>query len=343
MEAKLKHFTATAAFLITVLMLIGCAEENADTAFQLYLERLGRTLDLGSQTRVPHESVARPPRPGKLRLKIPADTLSTLDFMDLRGCELQVTIGKSNSSLGRLARDSQKLLLALEFLHLAPACIDYLTAAGELELAKKLDQARRQKLELLPSLIFNATLASEEFQAFWRPAPVTKEYPANTSSAVITALEHINQASARWLSGNYRADNQSFELQLSEVSGGDGGQLWRALLHQGQWLDSANAKLEQRGPLCTATRRPQAAEILPNVVRKYFIDGIQPRAAMLGRRYHQLLPPLFALEHQLRTKLPANYLGWSASRNSALKALASKPKQHVSRLQQTLANCRRDS
>ncbi len=339
MSVKTKHRMVPAAFLLATLILPGCAKETADTAFKLYSERLGRTLNVGTDSRVTHASIARAPRPGKLRLEIPADKLGTLDFMDLRGCELQVTIGKGNSSLGRLARDSQKLLLALEYLQLVPACSDYLKSTGELELATKLEQAKKQKLELLPALIFNATLASEEFQAFWRPTPVTAEYPQNTSSAVITALASINKSTSRWLAGDYRADNLNFELQLSEVSRGDGGQLWRALAHQSNWLDAVNQKLEQRGPLCTASRRPQSAEILHNVVRKYFVDAIQPRAAMLGRRYHQLLAPVFALEHQLTPIVPANYRSWSESRNSALDELAGKPKQHVLLLQQVLANC----
>lgn len=339
MKADLTHFAAAAALLLGIMLLGSCAKQTADTAFQVYLERLGRTLDVGTKSSVQYQPIPRPPRAGKLRLEIPSDKLGTLDFMDLRGCELQVTIGKSNSSLGRLARDSQKLLLALEYLQLAPTCIDFLRAEGEAELARKLAQAQRQKAKLLPALIFNATLASEEFQALWRPAPVTAAYPTNTSSAVVTALDNIHTSARRWLAGDYSAENLSFELQLSEVSRGDAGQLWRALAHQGQWLDAANAKLEQRGPICTTNLRPEAADILPNVIRKYFIDAIQPRAAMLGRRYHQLMPPVLALEDLLSASFPPDYLNWSEGRNSALSELTQRPKQHVLRLQQTLDDC----
>ena len=342
MNADRGNVKTATAFALGLTLLAGCAEKSPDAPFQVYLDRLGRTLDVKVEQPAAYRPVPRPPRPGKLRLEIPADKLGTLDFMDLRGCELQVTIGKANSSLGRLARDSQKLLLALEYLHLAPACITMLQADGELELANKLQQSQAQKMTVLPALIFNATLASEEFQAFWRPAPVTTDYPANTSSAVITALNNISQAASRWLAGSYEADNLRFELQLSEVSRGDAGQLWRALAHQGQWLDAANTMLAQRlqrGPLCTATLRPQAADILPNVVRKYFVDAIQPRAAVLGRRYHQILPPVSTLEQLLAGSLPSHYLGWSEGRNSALSALTDKPKQHVRELQKVLTPC----
>lgn len=336
------NFKTVTAFALGLALLAGCAEKSPDTPFEVYLDRLGRTLDVKVESPATHRAIPRSPRPGKLRLEIPTDKLGTLDFMDLRGCELQVTIGKTNSSLGRLARDSQKLLLALEYLQLAPTCIATLQANGDLELANKLRQAQAQKMAVLPALVFNATLASEEFQALWRPTPVTSDYPANTSSAVISALSSISESANRWLSGNHEADNLEFELLLSEVSRGDAGQLWRALAHQGQWLDAANTMLAQRlqqGPLCQPNLRPPAADILPNVVRKYFVDAIQPRAAVLGRRYHQVLPPVLALEKQLHTSLPSHYLSWSEGRNSALDALTDKPKQHVRQLQKVLTPC----
>ncbi|MEH6585051.1 MAG: DUF3080 family protein [Halioglobus sp.] len=342
MNADRGNFKTATAFVLGLALLAGCAEKSPDAPFQVYLDRLGRTLDVKVESPAAHRAVPRSPRPGKLRLGIPTDKLGTLDFMDLRGCELQVTIGKANSSLGRLARDSQKLLLALEYLNLAPNCITMLQAEGELELANKLQQAQAHKTTVLPALIYNATLASEEFQALWRPTPVTTDYPANTSSAVITALNNISQAANRWLAGNYEANNLKFELLLSEVSRGDAGQLWRALAHQGQWLDAANTILAQRlqrGPLCQANLRPQAADILPNVVRKYFVDAIQPRAAVLGRRYHQVLPPVLTLEKRLLTSLPSRYLDWSEDRNSAFSALNDKPKQHVRQLQKVLTPC----
>ncbi|MEP5567119.1 MAG: DUF3080 family protein [Halioglobus sp.] len=338
MNLTFKHCT-TLFLMFGLLTLNGCGEPTADTPFETYLDRLGRTLDVGTKSVVLYQPIPRQPRPGQLRLDIPSDKLGTLDFMDLRGCELQVTIGKRNSSLGRLARDSQKLLLALEYLALAPACVEYLQAEGETELARKLEQAQRQKSDLLPALIFNATLAGEEFQALWRPTPLTGNYPTDTSSAVVTALENIHTSVGRWLAGDYSANNLTFELQLSEVSRGDAGQLWRALAHQGQWLDAANAKLKRRGPICKDNLRPESADILPNVIRKYFIDGIQPRAAMLGRRYHQLTPPIFALEALLRPDLPPDYLSWSEGRNSALGKLTQAPKQHVLQLQQALDGC----
>ncbi|RLQ21034.1 DUF3080 family protein [Seongchinamella sediminis] len=323
-------------------LLAGCTSDSVDAPFEQYLQRLGRTLDVTTAAPAASPALPRLERPGQLRIAITSDSLGTLDFLDLRGCALQTTIGKINSSLGRLARDSQRLLLALEYLRLAPDCIAMLEAGGEQALAATLASALALKQQQLPAIVFNATLGSAEYATLWRPGSLQPQYPQNTSSAVITALEAINAAARRWLAGDYRADNLELELQLSTVARGDGGQLWQALAHQGQWLaqaDAAVAQRLQRGPLCPPKRRPQAADILPNVISRFFIDGIQTRAAALGRRYHQLLPPVTDLEALLGTTLPPAYRQWRQTRDEAMASLAQRPRQHVTALQQLLASC----
>ena len=104
----------------------------------------------------------------------------------------------------------------------------------------------------------------------------------------MSSLEAINGHARRWLSGDFEADNRAFEVLLWEVNRGDGGALWQALARQAGGLDSANRMLRRRlekGPLCRPGFRPTSADILDNVIRKYFIAGLQPRAAALNRRW----------------------------------------------------------
>jgi hypothetical protein len=72
---------------------------------------------------------------------LPPGKLGALDFLAISGCEVQVTIGKRNSSLGRMAKESQRLLLELEYLALAPECIDYQRRQGRSGVADTLEQA----------------------------------------------------------------------------------------------------------------------------------------------------------------------------------------------------------
>jgi hypothetical protein len=332
---------ALTAVLASALLLCACQDAGPEAAFEKYLGRLARTLNVSASSPVP-ATPAKLPRPGQLQIELPPDKLDALDFLALSGCAVQITIGRRNSSLGRMAAPSQRLLLELEYLQLAPACIEYQRETGNDALAEVLQQAWLAKRLQLPARIFNATLGSIEYRDFWRAGPPSPDYPAQTSSAVISALGAINTHSKRWLSGDYNADNQAFEILLSEGAKGDGGALWQALLQQQAWLDTANTLLDEsarRGPLCAPGRRADAADILPNIVRKYFIGAIQPRAAALGRRYHQLLPAIAALEELLEAALPANYSDWKQQREQSLAEQTQAPRRHVLQLQAVLESC----
>ena len=326
---------------LLVVTLAGCTSRDPAAAHDLYLARLARTLSVpkAAVVQLPLTSL---PAPRQLLLDIAPGKLGALDFLALSGCAVQVTIGKRNSSLGRMAPPSQRLLLELEFLQLAPACIQHLRGKGREELAATVQEAATLKKEQLPALIFNATLASEEYRDFWRGGSLPPEYPEATGSAVVSALRAITAHSRRWLAGDYTADNLGFELLLGEIARGDGGELLRALAHQKSWLEAANRMLEQRaarGPLCTQHIRPAAADILPNVVHRFFIDGIQPRAAAVGRRYHELLPAVAELEALLADTLPAPYRDWQQRRDALLAAFVTAPREHVRQLQAVQEPC----
>ncbi|QFU77955.1 DUF3080 family protein [Halioglobus maricola] len=323
-------------------MLAACDASDHNQPFATYLARLERTLDRPATQ--PHLAVSTPrrPRTGQLRIAVPADDLDVLDFMDLRGCTLQETIGKRNSVLGRHARDSQRLLLELEFLRRAPACIEMLRRDGDNALAEQLTRNMATKHEQLPARIFNATLGNDEYARFWRPATLSRQYPDSTSSAPVAALASVNALASRWLAGDYAADNREFELLLYDLSIGDGGTLWLALDQQAAWLDAANSVLATyaaNGPMCRGQIRPEAADILPAVVKRFFIQDIQPRAAKLGQRYHQLLPPVQALETLLEDALPDNYRSWQRRRDQDLENYRDAPRFHVRQLQTLLGSC----
>jgi len=325
-----------------ILLLSGCADPGSEAVFDTYLNRLERPLGTPAPTWEPAPT-PRPPRPAQLHIPIARERLGALDFLALRGCELQVTIGKRNSSLGRLAAPSQTLLLELEFLRLAPACIQYLEDEGREALAAELAAALDNKRRGLPERIYNATLATEEFRALWKPPYELKDYPKKTSSAPVSALAAINAHVKRWLAGDYRADNRDFEILLSEVAKGDAGSLLAALSLQEAGLEAASAMLrsvEERGGLCKGSLVPPEVDIFKNVVEKFFIRGVQPRAASLGSRGHDLLPPVHSLEAQLESVLPVAYREWRTQRDAALAASRSAPRKHVEQVQGLLEQCR---
>jgi hypothetical protein len=257
-------------------LLLACEPAGQDARDTDTLLPMGAAPTTG--TTVTRESP--PPLARQLKLDIPPTRLDKLVFMSLSGCAVQATVGKRNSGLGRHAKSSQRLLLALEYLRLAPPCIERLRSNAEDALAAPLQEAWRQTRAQLPALIFNATLASDEYRAFWLPTPAPGEYPRVNSDVATAALDAVTTLVDRWLSGDYRAHNRNFELLLSEVAGGDGGALQRALL--------------------TPSEGRAIAEANKSSVHRRYLDQVRP---------------VVALEVQLRTVLPQRYRDWMDDRN----------------------------
>ena len=328
--------------MITLYVLVaGCNQSNDTARFERYLDRLARPLSTDVPV-IDEPARLQPPTVAELQIAMAAGKLDALDFLSLSGCQLQVTLGKRNSSLGKFAPPSQRLLLELEYLQYAPACIEYMRSQNETEIALLLESTQADKLAQLPARIFNATLGSQEFRAFWKRPTHLGDYPRETSSAVITALEAINAHALRWLSGDFTANNREFELLLREIARGDGGALALALSRQEQWLDAANTMLQAKrneGGFCDSGLKPASATIFENVVRKYFIGDIQPVAAALGRRQHQLMPAVEALEETLSRALPPDYRKWRTMRHEALTLTATAPRRHVERVKALLDPC----
>lgn len=157
------------------------------------------------------------PDASKLRVPISRGQLDKLDFMTLGGCDLQKTLGKYQSSLGRGASASQRLLLDLEYLRLAAQCIDHKHKLGDSELSAFLASVADIKQNQLPATIFNATLGSAEFQHFWRKRAAFNNQPEQ-QQLTLSALQAINVLTSRWLAGDYRASNITFEIYLSEIA-----------------------------------------------------------------------------------------------------------------------------
>ena len=321
-------------------VLLGCSEPSkGPSLLEDYTVRLGRALDT-SGIEAP---LIAPPRINDAdlaALSVPSSDLGMLDFLALSGCELQVNIGRRNSSLGRHASASQQLLLDVEFLALAPQCIASIKDEQP-DLAQTLEAAQRSKQQQLPTRLYNAILAGPEYRQFWSLPRELGNYPDQTAGDVVDSLERLLQISGDWLEGNYRLD-YPLELDLSVLRQGDGGDLLLAAAAQARELAVASGLLEQRlaaRPLCPGGRKTEAAQITETVILKYFTQDVQGWLAQLNRRQQQLLTPIQALETMLDGVLPSNYRHWQGLRNQLLDGLSTRPKAHISSIKKALAGC----
>jgi len=261
-----------------VVVLNSCQPVEADTPLEVYLSRTGSARSI-----TPPDGLNVPPLAVDLQLNIPLRTLDTLDLVSLSGCTVQATIGKRNSSLGRYAKPSQRLLLELEYLQLASPCIDLLRDHNN-TLANVLEAAWHERQAQLPALVFNATLGSDEFHSLWLAPRAPGNYPVVSLAVAVSALQRINRHVCRWLSGDYKAQNRDFEVLLSQVAGGDAGAMLQALHTQS--------------------------------------SGVVTADSAIGR-LQTLLTTINTLEAQLARTLPLHYLDWMDDRNDRVTKAAS--------------------
>jgi DUF3080 family protein len=322
-----------------VLALVpACHSDGPDSPFKRYLNQLDLALP-GAVAAVAPALTAPLPAPGKWQVPVAPSSVEGLDTSRLSGCAVQANIRQRQTALGHYAKPSQRLIMALEFLHLVPTCIRQLRADSDHALADRLDTARRAMQAQLPQRIFNATLGSEEFRAFWLATPAASDYPRSDARVARSALEGINRLTQRWLNGDYRVQNLELELLLSAVAGGEGGQALATWSRQIDWLTATDRPIAQAlatTASCSTSGREAASPRHIALARSYFIDVIQPLATHANAHYRRVTAPVEALEKQLAKALAPQYRSWLTHRNHYTAALADAPAQHLNQLRKLL-------
>jgi hypothetical protein len=333
-SCRLKLLVSCAALVV----LLACQPNGPDNAFANYLHALSKALSIVTPDVRP-EAVPPLSEVGEWQLVVPASGIDNLDILQVSGCDVQANIGKRQTGLGQSAKPSQRLLLELEYLRLAPSCINQLRESRKASLAGTLQQAWHEKQAQLPALIFNATLGSAEYHAFWLATPAPGDYPRSSPELTISALEAINALVHRWLSGDYRAANRDFELSLSEIAGGDGGVQLQSRARQAHWIATADAMVEQRLSQEHVCPKPKDLTSLTARLRSEFTNTIQPLTAQSQHRYQLITAPISALEIQLRSTIPIRYRNWMHNRKKTSAALGSAAVRHLNLLNQLPQVC----
>ena len=331
--------------VVLCFALVGC-QSSLDLAYQDYLQRLIRIFEIETIEAAAISHLSYP----RQREWVEANeeekerkTLGLLAFLSLDDCELRYVIARHNSALGKVASPSQRLHYQLDFLRHAPACIVTLRAQGKIQTAATLRAVMDEKKQRLAWFIWQGSLGEKEFRQFWQAGNPEDNYPDNTGAALITALEQLSSWVGQWLNGDYTIDIKAYEMSLSVIRAGDGGALYRALSMQQRALNQVNtlfdneALVQQR--ICPRGQPTTQAEILQNVVSKFWIQGLQRRSAALNRRYFALMPTLQALEQQLEEGEPKAYFDWRQQRDEQLKQFLAAPKAHSLRINTLYQQC----
>lgn len=325
---------------LIALTLSGCARSGPEGDLDEYVQKLERVLEQGVHPLSGRE-VPKLPDGRELRREFDSGAIDIVEFLQIDRCELQQLVAERNSSLGKLAGPSQRLVYEVNFLGAGVACLD---AIGEdyPELADALAEVLASKRERLPALIWQGTLGGEEFRRFWRFGNQSLPQRFDSDGSLLLALGNLTSDVERWLAGDYRIESARLESQLETIGRGNGGVQIRAWMLLANKLDVASTIMRDRlarRPLCFEGMHPPAANIFDRVVRDVFIGKIQPWAARLNSRYYEVFPPVRRLEMLLADGEPGAYSVWRQTRDRQLAYATAALARHAEALGPLFDQC----
>lgn len=285
-----RFFYATVLCLFIALILSACSNrQTPEGIFDNYLYRLHNSLEIDEKKLTLEPVLAeaisilpRYPKRSSLLHSINTSSINLLEFLRLSQCDLQRHIGERNSSLGKLQKDSQRLIYDIEFIRLAKACIEILEA--DKPLRNVLQSAVKDKQTQLPLLLWNATFASEEWVYLFSLSTnfISAEQPPQKPNNLYEAFETLE----RQIGGDKnltRIDLSDFEAVLAIITSRKYlGELRRSMALIQTGLSQADALIKQRidqRPLCRKSVPNAQFAIVNNVFRKFYIGEVQPYLA----------------------------------------------------------------
>ncbi len=330
--------------IVGAVFLVSCqAQEGPSNLLQSYLTRISAVTGIEETTKnllqrewldIPHLK--------KTRAIINKQRINMLEFLSLSGCSLQGNIGQRNSQLGHMAVPSQLFILDLDFIHLAPACIEALKKRGNQELASQLEQMASTRQKTLPLKFYEATLMGPEWRQFWTPSEHLKTYPDQTNSQIADAIAKLSEIFDGSLASSWRNTSKDFEATLSKIRYGDGGDLIAASHLYLEYLQRINAILEKAKedkPFCPYGLPTERSRTLQRIVERFFIKGVQPWLVTIRQRRDLLMGPVRQLEQKLADITPKIYTQWADSRDLQLAGITTKTREHINLIQTMLSPC----
>ncbi len=330
--------------IVGIVFLVSChAPEGPKNLLQSYLTRISAITGIEETTKnLLHSERLDMPHLKKPRAIINKQRINMLDFFSLSGCSLQGNIGQRNSQLGQMAVPSQLFVLDLEFIHLAPACIEALKKRGNQELASQLEQISSTRQKTLPIKFYEATLMGSEWRQFWTPSGHLNTYPDQTNSQIADAIAKLSEIFDGSITGEWRNTSKDFEHTLSKIRYGDGGDLIAASHLYFEYLDRINTilkKAHEDKPLCPYGLPTERSKTFQRIVERFFIRGIQPWLVRIRQRRDLLMEPARQLEERLADITPKIYTQWANSRDLQLVGITTKTRGHINLIQAMLSPC----
>ncbi|MCG8672572.1 MAG: DUF3080 domain-containing protein [Pseudomonadales bacterium] len=290
------------------ICLAGCASDSIEQDYDEYLTRLARVLDQDPSDW--KKSVLMGLKPiypsAKGRRLLVSDTrVGVFDFLALHDCELMQLISERNTSLGRVMSETARFHYEVMILSGIRRCLAELDDDPELEEA--LQQIRDIKQVELSRHWWNATWGSDAFDRFFALSQPTlsKKAVSGYETPAIVSLERYLLLLNEHVTGTQSSQATSYldvaseaERALKDLEFHYGGRLIKSVSMGAGAINEANrllrTRLESR-PICINQKPSRQAEILRNVLTKYYVLSFQPHLSALDKEMSQLVRPLSSL------------------------------------------------
>lgn len=279
------------------LLVAACNGNEAESLVERYASRTSNAIKVDIDLELkPTAEVLSPLAPRRDRLaEVPQIREGLLELLDLRHCGLMQLVSERNTSLGRVAKPSQRLIYELKILPELEHCILALRDDEQkAALTTKLSEYAQIKRAGYAPLLFNAIYQSDEMERHFSlgQPPLTPAEHGYISPLVETLerfqmLAELNQQ-VGWQTPEF---TQQLESNFETLYSTDFGARWlssMALLTQ--TLEQVSAAIEARlsgRPICFNRQQNAQSKILWNVFIKFYVGELQPYIAQVEREGRQ--------------------------------------------------------
>ena len=329
---KLFAFFLLSFFLMNIF---GCSKKSN---FEAYIERSERLL--GKRIQSPTSLIsAALPRHVVIDKKSSGTSIDLLDFFSLSPCELQLIIARQNSSLGKVALDSQKLINDLLFLDKAERCLDRLSPSDQV-LREKIQKAISDKKSNLSTNIARATLGGPEYREMWSGSRSFGDLFFDSKG--ILALSYIRDKSESWLEGKYQVEDLELESNLSILRASPLAEYMKHILRNNYYLSRLTILIKEeyrRGGFCKDGALTEKGLILRNLVKTYFTEASSSEINIVTRGLSASLHEIQKLNQLLSNVLSNEYKEFFTDQLNSLVQSKKILREHSAALKPIIFSC----
>lgn len=281
--------------LLSCLLLSACTDKPSDVYLQ-YQQRLANTLEQPLRQAPELNNIVLTPIHYEQEA-LTTQQLSLLQLAQLSHCKLNTLIAERNSQLGKLATPASQLIYQIQFIQLAPACLEKLEPSSKSYLAIKgeLNNKKQQLVVQFNQLLYN----DPELKRTWQ----LTSYTLDTNLAGLTeteaALNQLATLKQQIKQQQYaQIDTQALYPLLSQLHQYNFNQALISAVRQQTQLNNstsdylANVDLTM---LCNPLKNKRQAQIVSNIFKKYYLAQLQPYQAQLSGALERLMPLYQAL------------------------------------------------